>query len=297
MDRPGSARTLGLPCQQTPILNCLAKRQALRPFCDKRGFGQKIRNLRRNGLEPRCKRARQAQQRDLAVELFVRAKIVETMHLAPEPAHEPQEIAAAEERHDGSGFRDQRQIAGELKRVAKPLLVEDDELFAYPAFALPFRDRELQFRLRRDPADPAILIALPTLFEIAAKQMQRAFVVLRVGGIGLVRERRIESGVRFDRSGPVPSMRRRGRRARPDRRAQATGPDQTPRARLPGRLSFISTVPRLNSACGEVGLVRERHIERGERRLELAEFLKNDPTIVAEGRHGRGRARALPNRR
>ncbi len=210
----------------------------------------------------------------------MRAKIVKATY-APEPSHEPQEAAAAEESHIGSGSRNQRQIAAELKRVAKSLLVEDDEFLARPIFPAPFLDGELQFRFRREPADPATFIALPALFEISAKKTKRAFVVLCVGGIGFIAERRIESGLSFDKEALFlerdAAADERGRIGRRQQQGAIEGRECFFRRR---QLQEQHTA--IEERLGEVAFGRECQIERGERGLKLTEFLKNDRTIVEQ---------------
>jgi hypothetical protein len=151
-----------------------------RPFGHQRRLSAKVRLLRGNRFEPSVERARQAGKGDLRIEFFLDEEIVDQPDRLRQAGEESVQFPSAEEGHIRSGLGQERQISGKLDRIAKTLLVKDDDLFAGADLAAPFRKREPQLGFRRLTDNPAKFIIVQAMFEIAQEKQQRSSVVLRM---------------------------------------------------------------------------------------------------------------------
>ena len=136
-------------------------------------FRRKVRDIGRNCVEPRSKRARQAADGDLCVELLLRGRRANKTDLGR--VQETVQFRRAGECDLHARRRHQGQIAKELDRVAEPVIVKNEDPFSRPWRSPPGRKASPERLGQRLAFKPARLVSREASFEIAERQQKTAF--------------------------------------------------------------------------------------------------------------------------
>jgi hypothetical protein len=189
---PHIVRMFRITAPHDADLEAAHRREAIGPTRQSFRRRTQIRHLRRDRLEARLEEMRQAHQGAVASIRRRIAAIAENVDAGQALPHQAHELLMHAQTHLAGTLGEQRNVAGELQRVAEPLLGLDIDVPAGEAFALPRafgKARPLALGRTQPP-----FVFRPAFGEVAVHQQQYAEARMRIGMV-----RRKSDGAAQDR--------------------------------------------------------------------------------------------------
>src|SRR6185437_16307629 len=158
--------------------------EPLRPHAREVGLCVQIWDVRRDRLQTRAERERQAEQRALPVERRQRLAAGDDLDSA-NAVQQAQQGRLHLEHHARAAGDDQRHIPAELDGVAETLLAMNQDRLPGNRLAAPERLAEIAARANERLLVPAPLVAGPAVLIIAGEELQQRLVPARLDVTGI----------------------------------------------------------------------------------------------------------------